>query len=78
MNYKTKNVTYFIIWIISIIYIIYCITFDGSYIKYGKNIGWQSRNVAPLSYWFNIIGTSLIPIGLLVYNMKSIKKYLIN
>ena len=73
MNNKTKNVTYFIIWIISIIYIIYCIIYDGSYIKYGKNIGWKSRNVAPLSYWVNIIGTSLIPIGLFVYNIKSIK-----
>ena len=78
MDNKTKYVIYFIIWIISIIYIIYCIIFDGSYIKYGKNIGWQSRNGAPLSYWANIIGTSLIPIGLLVYHMESIKQYLIN
>lgn len=77
MNKKTKNITYFIISIISIIYLISCIIFDGSYIKYGKNIGWKSRNNAPLSYWANIIGTSLIPIGLLVYNMKSIKKYLL-
>ena len=74
MDNKTKYVIYFIIWIISIIYIIYCIIYDGSYIKYGKNIGWQSRNAAPLSYWANLIGTSIIPIGLLVYNIKSIKK----
>ena len=69
-----KNLIFIIISIIFIIYTIICIVFDGSFIQYGKNAGWQSRKAYPISYALSVITTILVPIYLGIYVFNDMKK----
>lgn len=71
---KKKYTIYILISIICIIYTFVCIIFDGSYVKYGSNAGWQPRKIDPISYWASIIFTPLIPIYTAIYIIKDFKK----
>lgn len=70
---EKKNIIFIIISIIFIIYTIICIIFDGSYIQYGINSGWQSRKKYPISFMLSVIFTSIVPIYLGMYIIKDLK-----
>lgn len=68
-----KILIFIIISIIFIIYTIICLIFDGSYIQYGRNAGWQSRKNYPVSFMLSVIFTTIIPIYLGMYIINDIK-----
>lgn len=71
---EIKNIIFIVISIIFAIYTIFCILFDGSYIQYGKGIGWQYRIDYPISFTLSVISTSMVSIGLIVYTIITSKK----
>ena len=68
-----KNIIFIIIAVVFIIYTIICLIFDGSYIQYGRNAGWQSRKRFPISFILSVIFTTIVPIYLGMYIINDFK-----